>query len=166
MGSWDGTLPAALPSGFVPTGSEWEAIRDAVASLTDPWNTYTPVWTASVSAPSIGNGSLSGTYFRSGKTGLFRASLLMGSTTGFGSGTYSIGLPPGWTGANSGEVAAGVVGMRDASANIHNTGFALIPANGTAISIRVQGANAATNAVPWTWTTSDFMYIAGILELA
>lgn len=166
MGSWDGVLPAALPSGFVPTGAEWEAIRDAVASLTDPWNTYTPSWTASVTNPTIGNGAIAGTYLRNGKYGRGNFSIDIGSTTNVGSGTYSVTLPPTWTAAASGTAhAVGVCGMRDNSVPTHNTGFLWVASSGTAISIRLNAGNAATNALPWVWATSDFIYGTFALEL-
>jgi hypothetical protein len=123
VGSWDGTLPAALPSGFVPSGSDWEAIRDAIASLTDPWNTYTPTWQGSVTNPVVNNGSVSGAYVRSGKTGMFAISVDAGSTTTFGSGNYTFSLPPSWTAIGSGiNRVPGVMMMRDNSAATHNTG--------------------------------------------
>lgn len=166
MGSWDGALPSALPSGFVPTGAEWEAIRDAIASLTDPWNTYTPAWTASTTNPTIGNGGLSGVYARSGKTGILSVSIDMGSTTAFGSGTYSIGLPATWTAVNSGvNRCPGVVGMRDNSGATHNTGFAFMSPNGTALGVRLNAGNVLTNTTPWTWAQSDFIYLTALLEL-
>jgi len=166
MGSWDGTLPAALPSGFVPTGAQWEAIRDAIAATTDPWNTYVPAWTGSTTNPVIGNGGLSGVYFRAGKTGVMSFSIDMGSTTTFGSGTYSIGLPSGWTSANSGvNRCCGAVGMRDNSGATHNTGFAFIGPNATSFGVRLNGGNVLTNTAPWTWAQSDFLDGTIILEL-
>lgn len=67
------------------------------------WDTYTPTWTGSVSNPAIGNGTLVGRFRRDGTTLHLRISVIPGSTTTFGSGVYSLGLPAGMTAAGGGE---------------------------------------------------------------
>ncbi|MFJ9020811.1 hypothetical protein ACIRPU_12625 [Streptomyces sp. NPDC102259] len=69
-----------------------QEIRDQLNSMFDPWTTYTPTWTAS-SNPAIGNGSLTGRYIKIGRRCLVSIKLTMGSTTTYGSGGYSFGLP-------------------------------------------------------------------------
>lgn len=54
---------------------------------------YTPIWAASGSAASIGNGSLAGSCVQIGQVVLVSIELLAGSTTNFGSGTYIFSLP-------------------------------------------------------------------------
>lgn len=61
--------------------------------LQDSWDTYTPTWSATGSAPSIGNGSIAGRYLQIGKTVLWRASFYFGSTTNYGTGFYRFGIP-------------------------------------------------------------------------
>lgn len=166
MGSWDGTLPAALPSGFVPQGSDWEAIRDAVAGLTDPWTTYVPAWTAVTTNPVVGNGNITGASFRAGKTGVYNISLDLGSTTTIGSGNYSFSLPPGWTSAASSvNRIGGSCLMRDNSGATHNFGGVYLGTSGTTVSVRLNAGNVLSNAAPWTWATSDFIYLLGTVEL-
>lgn len=57
------------------------------------WQTYTPSWTASGTAPSIGNGSITGKYLRSGRECSVHIALIAGSTTTFGSGQYFLSSP-------------------------------------------------------------------------
>src|SRR3990167_55478 len=57
------------------------------------WTAYTPTWTSSGTAPSLGNGTASGAYCQLGKLFLASFSVVAGSTTTFGSGTYFFALP-------------------------------------------------------------------------
>jgi hypothetical protein len=66
------------------TGLRWD---------NDAWTTYTPVWTASVTNPTLGNGILEGWFKQRGKIVDFRVNLVMGSTTAYGSGSYNLSLP-------------------------------------------------------------------------
>lgn len=58
-----------------------------------PFQTYTPSWTSSGTAPVLGNGTLTGRFVKRGSmvTASFR--LIAGSTTTFGTGTYFFSLP-------------------------------------------------------------------------
>jgi hypothetical protein len=58
------------------------------APVTD-WVDYTPVWTASVSNPSIGNGTLAGKYRRVGGNHEVAITVILGTTTTIGSGNYN-----------------------------------------------------------------------------
>src|SRR5436190_22617961 len=62
-----------------------------------PWVQYTPAWTSTGSAPSIGNGVLLGRYRRSGTTLHLQQRLVIGSTTTVGSGNVRLGIPSGMT---------------------------------------------------------------------
>lgn len=59
------------------------------------WKSYTPTWSASVSNPAIGNGSILGFYRQVGDTIFGSIRLATGSTTTYGSGVYSFSLPSG-----------------------------------------------------------------------
>lgn len=59
----------------------------------NPWTPYTPSWTSSGTAPSLGNGTLIGSYNIIGQTVVGAARLIMGSTTTFGTGNYFISTP-------------------------------------------------------------------------
>lgn len=55
--------------------------------------TYTPSWTSTGSAPSVGNGTLAGSYIQIGKLVIASFALTCGGTTGYGTGNYSFSLP-------------------------------------------------------------------------
>lgn len=58
------------------------------------WSTYTPIWTASTTNPTLGNGSLIGRYKRlTAKTCVVRIDLIVGSTTNMGAGQMTFTLP-------------------------------------------------------------------------
>ena len=59
------------------------------------WATYTPSWTTSGSAPSLGNGTLVGSYRREGTTLHLRGRLAVGSTSAGGTGDLRMSLPSG-----------------------------------------------------------------------
>lgn len=78
-------------------GSSW----DTYFKVPGAWTAYTPSWTASTTNPSLGNGTLIGRYQKIGRTVIFHVNLITGSTTSYGSGSYSFSLPP-FTVANVG----------------------------------------------------------------
>jgi hypothetical protein len=57
------------------------------------WTSFTPVWTATGTAPALGNGSLSGKYARVNKLIVGTIVLIAGSTTTFGTGTFRFTFP-------------------------------------------------------------------------
>lgn len=57
------------------------------------WSSYTPVWTSTGTAPTLGNGTLVGAYRQLGKTIDLRVTLTIGSTTSIGTGVYRLSLP-------------------------------------------------------------------------
>lgn len=76
-----------------------QEIRDQLNSIFDAWTAYTPTFTSSGTAPSLGNGTVSGRYMKVGRTVHVFIALVWGSTTTPGSGNLSLGLPV--TGASS-----------------------------------------------------------------
>ena len=58
-----------------------------------PWSAYTPTWYTTGTAPSLGNGSLTGRYQTIGSTVVGEIRLVFGSTTTRGSGTYRFSVP-------------------------------------------------------------------------
>lgn len=57
------------------------------------WTSYTPTWTSSGTAPSLGNGTITGRYMRIGNLVTVQLNLTMGSTTTFGTGVYFFSIP-------------------------------------------------------------------------
>ncbi|WP_030333835.1 hypothetical protein [Streptomyces sp. NRRL B-1381] len=70
-----------------------QEIRDQFNSMFDAWTAYTPAWTSSGTAPSLGNGNVSGRYMKFGRTVHVVITLTWGSTTTPGSGNLSFSLP-------------------------------------------------------------------------
>lgn len=68
-------------------------VRDNLKAVGDPWTTYTPTWTAATTNPTIGNGTIAGRYMAAGKYITFEIQIVMGSTTTYGAGAYSLTLP-------------------------------------------------------------------------
>lgn len=130
------------------------------------WTSYTPTWTTSGTAPSIGNGVLTGKYKQIGKTVFVRVRLQIGSTTTTGTGHWRISLP---------VTAADVTGVimpatyLDNGVNWHiglvnceydgDTSY-VVPLLGTAPS----GAVSAT--APFTWNVGDNLAFNGSYEAA
>ncbi|MFD5573971.1 hypothetical protein [Streptomyces cadmiisoli] len=83
-----------------------QEIRDQFNSMFAAWTSYTPVWTASGTAPVLGNGTLSGRYMKIGRTVVAHIQLVMGSTTTYGTGDYSFSLPANTANAGASLVTA------------------------------------------------------------
>ena len=57
------------------------------------WTSYTPTWTAIVTNPVIGNGTIQAAYIQIGKIVFVRVTITGGTTTTWGSGGYAFSLP-------------------------------------------------------------------------
>lgn len=68
-------------------------IRDQFNSMFAAWSAYTPVWTANIDPPAIGNGTLTGRYIKIGRRCDVAMKLTPGSTTTFGNGGFLFSLP-------------------------------------------------------------------------
>lgn len=87
----DLTTIGNLVNGNIDLANLSAALQGLVPAAT--WTTYTPGWTSSGVAPSVGSGTLSGAFVKFGKTCLFQIYLLAGGTTNGGTGALSFGLP-------------------------------------------------------------------------
>jgi hypothetical protein len=123
---------------------------------------WTPTWgIVSGTAPTLGNGSLTGKYARIGDFVYFTINLIMGSTTTFGSGGYTFSLPFAMTdstngiGGNAAALDAGVAWYRGFVPNTIENGFTdkfvLINDAGTTIQ----------NSQPFTFGNTDSIKIVG-----
>ena len=77
---------AGLSAGQVLTAATMNTIGAAS-------ETFTPTWTSSGTQPAIGNGTLTGRYFRVQKLVFVQVLWIAGSTTTFGTGDYRFALP-------------------------------------------------------------------------
>lgn len=127
------------------------------------WTIYTPAWTGATTNPSIGNGQLSGTYKIVGKTLHLAITMVVGTTTTFGSGSWFFGLPPGVTYSNDIEktgvcrVSVGGVILGGVVQGINN-GTSVVPyVPNTTTSVAL---NAASSTVPATWSSGNYIVIS------
>jgi hypothetical protein len=122
--------------------------------------TYVPAWTSTGTAPVIGNGTKSGYWWVSGDWIDVMIEITMGSTTTFGTGSWSYSLPTGvaapLTMGTSHTVA--FWDAYDTSAAAHYAGFGGLSA-GSALLFLGIGVNLYTgdpgNSLPFTWAAGD-----------
>lgn len=134
------------------------------------WLPYTPVWTSAGTQPTLGNGTLTGFYIKMGRTIHFRISLLMGSTTTFGTGDYTLSLP--FTVSSNTALKtpvglgyteqAGIQGIQLFGRLDNLTTVAIFGPNGVA-DTRAAGVNSTK---PFTYAANDFIRVAGTYESA
>ncbi|MFD0146219.1 MULTISPECIES: hypothetical protein [unclassified Streptomyces] len=139
-----------------------QEIRDQFNDLIAPWVAFTPTWNSTGTAPSLGNGTLVGWHKDIGKSCTALWEITFGTTTTFGTGTYSWGMPHtaknpsgststlnylGHARGHGADWYAGVVGV----------------ARGTNLA-RIYSHLAATEwspTAPVTWTAVSSRYISG-----
>lgn len=138
------------------TSDRWRVIQHEQGQVA----AYTPVWTASGTAPALGNGTLTGQYYVRGKQVQFHLELVAGSTTTFGTGSYSFTLP--FTAALSPGYAF--------PAFIQDTGTTTYAGVGTPNStttfLITVNAGVVGQLVPHTWATTDVLRVSGTYYVA
>lgn len=141
-------LNAAIGTGIVSTGL-------------GAWTAYTPAWASSGTQPAIGNGSLSGAYFKVGRLVHWRIQMTVGSTSTFGTGTYTWTFPSPV--CNLPGALGGQMTIFDASAparfNRH-----VINLTGTTFSAMTEAAAQVAATVPMTWANGDSLQATGWYE--
>jgi hypothetical protein len=154
------TDSTGVPSSGTVLNNAW--LQSVYQSIEDwPLDTYTPAWTGSGSNPSIGNAVRSGKYFEIGDLVVFTFSIVMGSTTTYGTGNYSISLPttasttwPGniWTFARDSSAGGAIY-----------PGTAFVATTTTALLLAI--ASPATNwtpTAPITFANGDSLLGFGV----
>ena len=160
------TTPATWTPGEIVSAAKMNSqIRDVATGIQASWSTYTPTW-GGTSDPAIGNGVLSGRYMRVGKTITANITIVMGSTTTYGSGTWTLSLPVASVFTTTTYVNLGSVSMRDTSASANSTGVAIL-ANQTTAQMVVGSSNAfVSTTAPWTWANGDTLSVTLNYEAA
>lgn len=152
--SWDGApiLEADINTYLSHTGNAW--------------TTYTPAWTSTGTQPAVGNGSIEGAYFRSGRLITVRIRLTIGSTSTAGTGTYFLSAPFGTQSTFQSQLLKGL--WFDASASTWYGYFAIIQQN--TATIQFQRGNGTTEqwtaTAPFAPATGDIMIVSGTYEAA
>lgn len=125
------------------------------------WNTYTPTWTTTGTAPALGNGTLSGRYCKNGRDVTLLITFLAGSTTTFGTGEFRFSLPVTQSSAvGASNFYNGTAFGLDAGTAFHS-GTSII--DNTSNFVRVAKGDGTLNfwgsAQPFTWGNTDSISI-------
>jgi hypothetical protein len=152
MGIYTGTVPTFLAGELLDADKLLEVTNYMTAS-TSAWTDYSGslTWVGATTNPVKGNAAIVAKYRRLGKMVQARVSITMGTTTTYGTGFWTVGLPV--TPADTAGCGAAIifdsgVGQRSASCFINGTGVILVSA-----SALVGGAGST----PFTWSTGDLL---------
>lgn len=154
-----------------PTGPAGElGPTGPAATDSNSWGSYTPVLSASIDNPVIGDGSITGKYKQIGKTVFVKIRVAMGTTTTFGDGDYKISLP---------VAAKDTYGVILPATYLENgTGYYLGSAineyDGSTGNVTLMATDSVTPAmavvvnpsVPFTWADTHTIHINGTYEAA
>lgn len=140
---------------------------------TPAYTAYTPIWASSGTQPALGNGSLVGRYVRIGKFVHFTISLQPGSTTTFGTGTYTFSLPVTAVGNTAGAMALGTCWSQQNSSAFWNAAQLTLAGGSVTVATIQYPTTYPTSAAtvygataPWAWATSDRLNASGVYEAA
>jgi hypothetical protein len=131
----------------------------------EPWATYTPQLLASISNPTIGNGTISGRYVAIGAT-IVGEIQIIGGTTGFsrGAGSYSVTLPTNAIFESFQPV--GHVVLRDEGPGLTYLGRAIFTTFSNRVQILVESQSASfdegalvTDSTPFLFSANDKILI-------
>ena len=147
----------------------YKVTRETLLGSQIPWTPYVPVWTASVTNPVIGNGTITGSYAVIGKTCFVRGNIAMGSTTTFGSGEWYVSMPIPAINADAILLTATLLDNGSAWYNATMVG-ARAGFNTKAPLQYVNITNGTASDVnptqPFTWTNTDRFVWNGSYEIA
>lgn len=128
------------------------------------WEPYTPLWTATGTAPAIGNGVILGSFILLTDLLIGVISITMGSTTTFGTGQYRLSIPPGFT-AKTGKVQTCACMGTDAGTS-YRPSIGVILSGGTTWQMMYSvNATEWSNTSPHTWAVNDEMILNYMLEI-
>jgi hypothetical protein len=147
----------------------YKVTRETLLGSQIPWTPYVPVWTASVTNPVIGDGTITGSYTVIGKTCFVRGNIAMGSTTTFGSGEWYVSMPIPAINADAILLTATLLDNGSAWYNATMVG-ARAGFNTKAPLQYVNITNGTASDVnptqPFTWTNTDRFVWNGSYEIA
>lgn len=149
-----------------PSSNYQVSNKKYVDDLIGAWQSYTVSWTAATTNPSIGNGTLAGRYVQIGKTVICNITLVMGSTTTYGSGKWMFSLPV--TAKSSGLTYLGKWVIVDAGTTYYEGNLILYSA-GSNVEFFIRNQNAAdefNSTTPISWAENDQLMISIVYETA
>ncbi len=147
----------------VATGVLYERGR---AAAVGEWTAYTPTWSAGGTPPSLGNGTIAGKYMRVGKTTFFSIHLTTGSTTTYGTSTYTFSLPDTALASSPALLCCCTLQIFDSSAASFVAPGTGIFASATTVSGITSTGAQMNPTTPITFATSDQIRITGFYEEA
>lgn len=104
-------LPYPALSAAPNAPADVQALADRLEAIHNTaWTAFTATWTSSGAAPTLGNGTAQGYYKKIGRTVHFRFRIVIGTTSGAGSGTYTFGGLPTPASGN-GQPLTGMSGL-------------------------------------------------------
>lgn len=135
------------------------------------WKAYTPTWTATVTNPTLNNGTIEGFYTKIGRTVIVRIRLLVGTTTAMGEGTYRFSLPVtavtdwhyGGSRSSCGTWASENDGIANYGGGVQPTSTTTIQMFGHSTSANMALA-FVTHAAPFTWDDNDHLSLICVYE--
>lgn len=159
------TSPATWTAGTVLNAAQLNTqVRDNFKAIGDPWTAYVPQWLGATTNPVIGNGSIVAAYMQAGKLVHFRIRIVMGSTTTYGSGAWTFGLPVAAVLSTDSAIDCSVF-LKDVSAPARYLRSAYL--NTTTLIAPCDAAGALVNSTsPFVWANTDILSIAGTYEAA
>lgn len=154
-------IESSFHLGQIYAGNVTVSINSGSQTTNDIWHgaiSYTPTFTASGTAPAVGNGTLAGSYSRNGKQITATFSLIPGSTTTFGTNDLRLGLPLTIKSATNVQKLGGGL-LRDDSTGTYYP-CTSVGSPGTAyMTLAAAGATSyVSGTVPFTLAQSDQIY--------
>lgn len=160
----DGSSGSPLAVKLAPSSGLTLTSAGLAAAGAGVWSSYTPVWTASTTNPTLGNGTLVGSYTQNGKTVHVGIELVIGSTTKRGVGNVRFTLPVAPVTTRRQVLSLNLL----VSGVIEYTGTAVITAgriDHLAIATST-AANSVSHATPATLPAGSAITMSGTYEAA
>jgi hypothetical protein len=112
---------------------------------------YTPTWTSTGTAPALGNGTISGFYYRVKNIVFFTVDVTFGSTSTYGTGGWVFTLPPiAMAGA---QQRGGTCLLTDSGVNVYTA--TMLAASTVNFGCSVPSAGRVSATQPFTFGTGD-----------
>jgi hypothetical protein len=145
------------------TGAAWASVGAS------EWAAWTPSWTNLT----VGNATQTARYSQSGKTVFFSLKLVLGSTSSVASNP-NFSWPVAAASQTAAETGVVQVFYLDAgtaiylgAADVRGRSTTVCRINGTTGTVQLQEQDrAVSSTVPFTWTTSDTIWVMGMYEAA
>lgn len=158
--------PIALTAFGIAVANDINELTTDMLPILSIWNVYPPVWSSTLVAPAIVNGSIIGKYTTLGKLGFISIVMNVGSLSTFGTGTYTWSIPPAWTAAtNAGNIVIGSARLTHSSVSF--LGTANVASGASVFTITTHGTTSNVGpTVPFTFASTDQVVVEARMEIA